>query len=172
MDHKKLKYPIVNDSDQIIGYREKEQAYKEKAMLRSIQIFVYNSRGELYIQKRSKNKARFPGYFCTSVAGHVEPGESYMDAAIRELEEELGLKKPENLKFIVKEKIPVGENIHAITSLFAMTTDKPITLQKKEIEMGKFYPINKIQQLISDDLPFTPGFLYFFKKQYKNLLFK
>ena len=71
-----LKYPIVNDSDKIIGYRNKDQAYKEKAMLRSVQIFVYNPKGELYIQKRSKNKLRYPSYFCASVAGHVESGES------------------------------------------------------------------------------------------------
>lgn len=56
-------------------------------MLRSVQIFIYNSEGKLYIQKRSKNKLRYPNYFCASVAGHVEPKENYQEAIVRELEE-------------------------------------------------------------------------------------
>ncbi len=164
----KLKYPIVNDSDQIIGYRKKDQAYKERVMLRSVQIFVYNSKGELYIQKRSKNKLRYPNYFCASVAGHVEAGESYRWAAIRELKEELGLKKIENLKLITKEKNPVGKNNCAMTTLFTIKTDELVTLQKEEIDSGNFYTIENIKQLILEKNPFTPGFLYFFKKQHKK----
>ena len=165
----KLKYPIVSDSDQIIGHRSRYQAYEEKAMLRSVQIFIYNSERKLYIQKRSKNKSRYPSYFCASVAGHVEPGESYQEAAIREIKEELGLKKIENLKIIAKEKTPVGENNYAMMTLFIATTaGEPMTLQKKEIESGEFYSIKKIQQLISKNIPFTPGFLHFFNKRHKN----
>lgn len=164
-----LKYPIVNDSDQVIGYRNRNQAYEERTMLRSVQVFIYNSEGELYIQKRSKNKLRYPSYFCASVAGHVEIGESYRETAIRELEEELGLKRVENLKIIAKGKTPVGENNYAMMTLFtATTTGELMTLQEKEIETGEFYPIKKIQQLISENLPFTPGFLHFFNKQHKK----
>jgi len=162
------KYPIVNEKDKIIGYLTKMQAYLKKAMLRSVQIFVYNSEGELYIQKRSKNKTRYPNYFCASAAGHVEPGENYREAAIRELKEELGFKKVKKLKFIVKEKTLVGENNYAMMTLFIITTDEPIILQEKEIETGDFYPIRKIQQLISENLPFTPAFLHFFIKQHKK----
>jgi len=162
-----LQYPIVNDDDQIIGYKDKEQAYKEGLILRSVQIFVYNSKKELFIQKRSKNKSRYPNYFCASVAGHVEPGESYRKAAIRELKEELGLKKVENLKFITKEKITVGENNYAMTALFSISTNESIILQKEEINSGCFYTIEKIKQLILERASFTPGFLHFFNKQYK-----
>lgn len=160
----KLKYPIVNDLDQIIGYKDKDQSYEERAMLRSVQIFVYNSKGELYIQKRSKNKSRYPSYFCASVAGHVEPGESYRQAAIREIKEELGL-KIENLKFITKEKTPVGKNNYAMMAFFTIKTDQSITLQEEEIDSGNFYTIKNIKQLILENNPFTPGFLHFFKKQ-------
>ncbi len=163
----KLQYPIVNDNDQIIGYKNKEQAYKKGAMLRSIQIFVYSPKGELFIQKRAKNKSRYPNYFCASVAGHAEPGESYREASIRELKEELGLKKVENLKLITKERTPVGKNNYAMTTLFTIKTDEFITLQKEEIDSGNFYTIEKIKQLILEGTPFTPGFLHFFNKQHK-----
>lgn len=160
----KLKYPIVNNNDQIIGYKGKEQAYKEKAMLRSVQIFVYNQKGELFIQKRAKNKLRYPSHFCASVAGHVEPGEIYEKAAVRELKEELGLKKTENLKCITKEKTPVGRDQYAMTALFTIATNEFIVLQKEEIDSGDFYTIEEIKQLISKGASFTPGFLNFFNK--------
>ncbi len=163
----KLQYPIVNNDDQIIGYKNKELAYKKGAMLRSIQIFVYNPKRELFIQKRAKNKSRYPNYFCASVAGHVEPGESYRKAAIRELKEELGLKKVENLKFITKEITPVGENNYAMMALFTIKTDEFITLQKEEIDSGNFYTIEKIKQLVLEGKPFTLGFIHFFNKQHK-----
>ena len=161
-----LKYPIVNDLDQIIGHRKKDQSYKERSMLRSVQIFVYNSKGELYIQKRSKNKSRYPSYFCASVAGHVEPGENYEQAATREIKEELGLKKIENLKFITKEKTPVGKNNYAMMTFFTTNTDQEIILREEEIDSGDFYTIENIKQLILKNNLFTPGFLHFFKKQH------
>ena len=163
----KLHYPIVNNDDQIIGYKDKEQAYKEGLMLRSIQIFVYSPKRELFLQKRGKNKSRYPNYFCASVAGHVEPEENYQQAAIRELNEELGLKKVDNLKFITKERTPVGENSYAMTTLFTIKTDEFIALQKEEIDSGNFYTIKEIKQLILKGALFTPGFLYFFNKLHK-----
>jgi len=163
----KLRYPIINDKDQIIDYKDKESAYKEKAMLRAVQVFVYNSKGELFIQQRSKEKLRYPNYFCTSVAGHVEPGESYRQAAVRELQEELGIKKAKNLKLVVKEKTPVGNDVYAMTSLFIISTDEAIKLQEEEVGSASFYPIKKIKQLILEGKSFTPGFLYFFSKFHK-----
>lgn len=159
-------YPIVDEKDKIIGYLTKEMAYAKKAMLRSVQVFLYNPQGKLYVQKRGKNKTRYPNYFCASVAGHVEPGESYRKAAIRELKEELGLKKIKKLKFITKEKTPVGNDTYAMMALFTIVTDEPITLLKKEVEIGGFYSIKEIWKLISKKLPFTPAFLHFFAKQH------
>jgi len=164
----KLQYPIVNDADKIIGYKNKEQAYKMGALLRSVQIFVYNPKKKLFIQKRSKNKLRFPNYFCASVAGHVEAGESYRKAAIRELKEELGLKKIENLKFTAKEKTPIGKDGYAMMALFTLKTNEPITLQKEEIDSGDFYTIKSVKRLILKKNPFTPSFLYFFKKRHNT----
>lgn len=155
------KYPIVNDQDEIIGYMDKEEAYEKKQMLRAIQIFVYNSEGKLYVQKRGKNKKRFPNYFCSSVAGHVEPKESYEQAALRELKEELNIKN-NNLIFIEKIKAPVGEGNYSMTAFFTLISDEPITPSKKETCSGRFYTIEEIKKMISISKNFTPGFLFFF----------
>ena len=55
-----------------------------------ISVFVLNKQGQVLLQKRSANKKYFPNTW-TLCTGHVEKGESASDAAIRELQEELGI---------------------------------------------------------------------------------
>ena len=53
---------------------------------------------DLLLQKRSENKDAFPGCYDISSAGHLPAGQDYLSSALRELEEELGIKaKPEQL---------------------------------------------------------------------------
>ena len=160
---KNKKYPIVNIKDEITGYMEKEKAYRNKQMLRSVQIFVYNSKGEVYVQKRGKDKIRYPGYFCASAAGHVEAKENYREAAIRELKEELKLEQVQELNSLIKERVPVGNNNYAMMTFFTITTDEPMYPNKKEVENGKFYAIEDVKKMISEGALFTPSFLHFFK---------
>jgi len=58
---------------------------------RAVHVLVVNAAGELLLQKRSARKDIQPGKWDTSVGGHLEPGESYFAAALREMREELGL---------------------------------------------------------------------------------
>ena len=54
---------------------------------------------QLLLQKRSLQKDSYPGCYDISSAGHVPAGSNYLDSALRELEEELGIKaRPEDLK--------------------------------------------------------------------------
>ena len=62
-------------------------------MHRAVHIFVFNEAGEIYVQRRSEAKDRHPGKLDSSAAGHVDPGESYHETAMRELREEIGIKR-------------------------------------------------------------------------------
>ena len=54
---------------------------------------------DLLLQKRSKEKDSFPGCYDISSAGHISAGDEPLETALRELEEELGIKaEPEQLK--------------------------------------------------------------------------
>ncbi len=156
----KDKYPIVNDNDEVVGNCDKEEAYEKKHMLRSIQIFVYDSNNKIVIQKRSKNKKRFPGYWCAATAGHVENGENYDEAAARELKEELGI--TEKLRFITKSKTPVGDGIFAMMAHYKIVSDKDFTLQKEEVEEIRHVTENELGKMIESNELFTPSFLYYF----------
>jgi len=64
----------------------------EKGLLhRAVHVFVVNRHGELLIQKRSRFKDAHPEVWDSSVAGHLDSGEDYAAAAMRELEEEMGI---------------------------------------------------------------------------------
>lgn len=163
-----IKYPIVDDADNIIDQVSKNEAYTKGLQLRSVQIFLFDSSGKLFVQKRASQKTRFPNYLCASVAGHVEPGEPYLEAAKRELKEELGI--TESVKFLYTEKTPIGDNQFAMMAHFTAQTSAEIKLQEDEVDDGEFYTFDEIQKLIDDDRLFTPSFLYAFNKIKKDNL--
>lgn len=161
-----IKYPIVDDHDKIIGEMSKDEAYKQGMMLRSIQIFLFDEEGRIFIQKRGNKKKRLPSYLCASVSGHVEPGESYREAAKRELKEELGVKG--ELRLLATEKTPIGSNQFAMMAHFVTKTSDEILIQTAEIEDGRYYSINEICNLIEGGSSFTPSFLHYFGKVKKT----
>ena len=161
-----VQYPIVNDEDEIIGTMGKKEAYEKQAMLRSVQIFLFDSAGRLLVQRRAFTKSRFPGYYCASVAGHVEPGESYESSAVRELEEEVGVHAP--LAFLIKEKTPIGENEYAMMAHFRAVSEEPIIVQESELESAQFFTLDEIDAMIAHGEPFTPSFAYSFEQLKKG----
>ena len=72
-------------------------------MHRAVHILVFNRKGDCLLQKRSMLKDRLPGVWDSSAAGHLNAGEDYLPAAVRELEEELGLRaEPSQLELLAK----------------------------------------------------------------------
>ena len=81
----------VDQNDHVIGKISREQAHKFNLMHRAVHIFIKDKNGKWLLQKRSAKKDLDPLLLTTSCSGHVDSGESYLDAAVRECEEELGL---------------------------------------------------------------------------------
>src|SRR6185312_5213221 len=77
---------VVNDNDEVIGTMSRSEAHANGRPHRIAIVYVENDRGEFLVQ------VRVGGTLDHSVGGHVDPGESYEATAIRELEEELGIK--------------------------------------------------------------------------------
>jgi len=76
---------VVNENDEIIGTMPVEVAHKDGTPHRIAVVYVENPAGEFLVQVRAD------GFLDHSAAGHVDPGESYEEAAGRELSEELGI---------------------------------------------------------------------------------
>lgn len=90
--------PVVDENDVEIDALPRAEVHRRKLRHRAIHIVLENARGEILLQRRSLLKDTFPGAWDVSVGGHVNPRESYLDAASREIGEELGIAAPPTLE--------------------------------------------------------------------------
>lgn len=82
---------LVNHRDEVVGFGEKMRTHLDGALHRAFSVFVFNSRGELLIQRRAEAKYHSGGLWSNTCCGHPRPGESTEAAARRRLGEEMGL---------------------------------------------------------------------------------
>jgi len=129
------------------------------------QIWIINSKKEVLIQKRAFSKDSYPGLWDISVAGHLSTEDTPEQAAIREIEEEIGLKLKSNqlhfFKRIQKSKIPKKGFIdNEFNYLFGVKLDVDIenlNLQKEEVEAIKWISIPTFEeQLKKNKIIFVP----------------
>ena len=152
---------IVDGNNRVIGTAGRSEIHKQHLKHRSVHVFLFNSAGKLFLQKRAQTKDEFPGYYDSSAAGHVNPDESYHEAAERELKEELGIEAPLN-KIA---KLPASqENGWEFVAFYSAVADDAVMLNHDEIEDGRFYSLREIREfLISSGDKFTPSFKTLFE---------
>jgi isopentenyldiphosphate isomerase len=131
-------FDVVDDQDRIIGQDTRSRIHRLKLKHRAVHVLVFNSRGDLFLQKRSLNKDSSPGLWDSSAAGHLDKGEGYDKCAMRELEEELGLRvmqPPERLL-----KLDACEDTgHEFVWVYRLNHDGPFKLNPEELETGAWY---------------------------------
>lgn len=95
-------FDVVDENDCVVGQAARAEVHRLGLFHRAVHIFVFDDGGNVILQKRSLAKDTAPGLFSTSCAGHVDSGENYDSAAIRELDEELGIsaEAAKNLRFL------------------------------------------------------------------------
>jgi len=154
-DHEILE--IVDAEDKVIGTATRAEIHQQGLMHRAVHIFVFNARGEIYVQRRSASKDRHPLKLDSSAAGHVDPGETYEQTAIRELREELGLGA--HLEHTLQVR-PSEKTDNEHVALFkAVTAEEPVP-SSDEIEWGGFMPTDRLCRLMDDDpQDFVPAFI-------------
>lgn len=81
---------LVNEHDEAIGVEEKIAAHLNGALHRAFSLFIFNSGGQLLVQKRTSTKYHSNGLWSNTCCGHPRPGESIEAASRRRLSEEMG----------------------------------------------------------------------------------
>jgi isopentenyl-diphosphate Delta-isomerase len=84
-------FDVVDKNDNVVDRQLGRECVNRGLLHRAILVFVVNHRGEVYLQKRAHNVLFYPGHWSASVTGHVSSGETYLEAAKREVKEELGI---------------------------------------------------------------------------------
>lgn len=83
---------VVDENDKPVGSATKQEAWDKGLIHRVVRIMIENSKGQILLQRRDPDKQPFPNCWDNSVGGHVDAGEEYDEAVVRELEEELALR--------------------------------------------------------------------------------
>jgi 16S rRNA (adenine1518-N6/adenine1519-N6)-dimethyltransferase len=136
----------VDRNDQPLNPIDRATIHRENLLHRAVHIFILNRRGELFLQKRSHRKDKFPRRWDSSAAGHVNAGELYRDCAIRELKEELGI----TAALTYLDKIPASEITgHEFIETYAGIHDGPFSWNQHEIETGGFFKLEMIDVWIA-----------------------
>lgn len=163
---------IVDSKDEVIGQDTLLNVYKNGAWHRAAHVWVLDSAGKLYLQERGRSALLFPLHWSNSVGEHLNAGESYEQAALRGLKEELGvegvvLEKLVKKKFTMKKD---GDYYNRVfITLFKCNYDGKIAINKHELETGGFYGIGEIKNAIKKkSMKFSPVFLEFFNWYVKN----
>ncbi len=84
------KVVLVDRNDKEIGSEEKMKAHREGKLHRAFSVFVFNSKGQVLLQKRAKTKYHTAGLWSNTCCSHPKPGEDTEKAAHRRLKEEMG----------------------------------------------------------------------------------
>jgi len=159
---------VVDENDQVIGVKTRGEIHLEGLMHRSVHILVFNSVGDLFLQKRSMDKDNDPGLWDSSAAGHVDSGEDYYQCAIRELKEELGIELNGCLEQLFRlSASPVTGMEHCI--VYSCNHDGPFELQEEEIDEGVWItPVEMDQRVADEDPILTPVLRFIWNKYRKN----
>ena len=135
-DNREEMFPLVDEEGNIIGAATRGECHNgSKCLHPVVHLHVFNSRGELYLQKRPHWKDIQPGRWDTAVGGHVDLGESVEMALRREAEEELGLTgfTPERLPYYVFESDRERELVFPTVVL---TTGKYVPVRKQMADVS------------------------------------
>jgi isopentenyldiphosphate isomerase len=125
---------------------------------RTVHIWFYTEGGELIIQKRSMTKKSHPGLWDSSVAGHVDPGESPVSASVREISEELGIRVEEKeLAFIGSRNLSLTSNggkyiDNEITFAYILLwrNEKTLSPDPREVAAVKYLEIDAFRKALAD----------------------
>ena len=142
-------FDVVNESDEIIGQSPRSEVHRLGLKHRAVHVLVFNSDGEVFLQKRSMKKDCFPGVWDSSASGHLDRGESYDVCAVRELREELGLEVPQTPQRLFKiEACPQTGQEHVW--VYRCESEGPFTLHPDEIERGDWFAPDAVSRWIAE----------------------
>jgi len=135
---------VVNRKGDVQGLAKRAEVHSNPSLIhRVVHVLIFDNKGRLLLQKRSQNKDIAPGKWDTSVGGHVNPGEDILEAAKREMQEELGIAE---CKLVHLHAYLFSNHIESelVNTFYSMCNGK-FFFNKEEIEEIKFWDMKKIR---------------------------
>lgn len=153
---------LVDERDNPIGTMEKLEAHKRGILHRAFSILLFNSQGELLLQKRARSKYHSGGLWTNTCCSHPRPHESMENAAIRKLKQEMGIEVNPVFayKFIYKTLLDHGLIEYEYDHVLIGTFNGTPAVNAEEVEDWKFADIKSVR----DDIATNPeNYTYWFR---------
>lgn len=154
-DNNQEMFPLVDEQGNITGAATRGECHSGSKLLHPVvHLHVFNTEGELYLQKRPEWKDIQPGKWDTAVGGHIDLGESVDIALKREAREELGITDftSELLTSYVFESDREKELVFVHKTVY-----EGDICPSDELAGGRFWTIEEIESNLGKDM-FTPNF--------------
>ena len=135
-------FDVVDECDRVLRAEPRDLVHVNNLLHRAVHMLIFNSQGDLLLQKRSIWKDRNPGRWDASAAGHVDSGETYSEAARREIGEELGIEPP-SLERLGK-LTPCEQTGWEFIEIFRGVHDGPFVPAPLEVETVAFFPKKEV----------------------------
>ena len=133
-------FDVVDENDRVTSVAARAVVHRHNLRHRAVHAWVFNRKGKFFLQKRSMLKDTAPGKWDSSCSGHVNSGENYDEAVIRELEEELMLRPglgSQLARLFKSEAQP--ETSWEFTQVYRLFDEGPFRLHPAEIESGDWF---------------------------------
>jgi 16S rRNA (adenine1518-N6/adenine1519-N6)-dimethyltransferase len=153
----------VDDNDVVINTLPRREIHAGKHLHRAVHVFVRNKLGEIYLQFRSHLKDTHGLKWDSSASGHVDPGESYHDCAVREMWEEIWVEPKGELVRIARIGASEATDLEFIEVFLAEAKGR-IRIHGKEVDSGRWFSPEFIEEWIAKrPQDFATGFITCFK---------
>jgi isopentenyl-diphosphate delta-isomerase len=164
------KVVLVDANDNQVGLMKKLEAHQKGLLHRAISIMIFNDQGEILIQQRASSKYHWPEIWCNACCSHPRENETYIDAAHRRLNEELGIKSNliEVFKFIYRDKDVVSGLVeHELDCVFKGIYNGDIIKNPDEVKDIKWI---SVENLKVDMVKNSQKYSYWFKHIFNQFL--
>ena len=162
MDNLKEKFPIVDEEGCVVGSATRGECHNGSRLLHPVvHLHVFNTAGDIYLQKRPEWKDIQPGKWDTAVGGHMDYGATPEEALRREVREELGITDftPEFIGKYVFDSKRERELVYVNRTIY----DGPVRPSTEELDGGRFWTMAEIREAMGKDI-LTPNFESEFKR--------
>ncbi len=158
-------FQTYSETGEPLALVDRSIAHQRGDWHRAVQVFLFRSDRQLLIQQRAQSKDVCPGLWDLSVAEHLQPSESYLDAAHRGLAEELGVRnlrlEPIGDEFRVRLEIEEsGVFDRELQRCFVGNTDQQIEFNPNEVAAIAYYNLVQLHDAFAQSPnKFTPWFI-------------
>lgn len=166
------KVVLVSENDDVLGLMEKQQAHINGLLHRAFSVFLFNQKGEMLLQKRAASKYHSPNRWTNAVCSHPRHEETYLEAANRRMQEELGINADLEKKFHFIYKADVGQELweHELDHVFTGNYEGEFTLDPEEVAEVRYISMENLEKELKEN---PDNFTEWFKiilEEYKHHL--